>query len=416
MASLPRIAVAVIMALAAAMAVGCAASSSPAPSGASIAASSGTPSGAGEPVPSIVPRDYVTIDPASAQRLIVRSTATGAVVATVSAPHGTQVLGVYGSDNDQLFAFGTMPVLPNPGGIWNWYVLRLRAGASPEVTHLFWGRSDPTGVAVSPDGTKIAMAFTFRTYPPRPQPLTLYSVATGAALRTWMVTSGIISAANPMANGDLGHEAAGIAMRWTPDGRGLAFAFHANAAPGRYGYGYNPIASIRLLDTSAPGSDLMADSRELAAADFGYNPGNGAGTRCLAGSGWSVLGNGYGVTCAAEWTVPSEPASQPGQLPAGHQAGCPTPPATGEATPQQPLKVGFWRQYNEPEAGGGAVYGPCPVATSADIRLAWASPDGTTVLGAVGQPGHPVFGLFSGGNIRELPPPPASVPWASIAW
>ena len=106
---------------------------------------------------------------------------------------------------------------------------------------------------------------------------------------------------------------------------------------------------------------------------------------------------------------PASPSSQPGQLP----AGCPTLPATGEATPQQPLEVGFWRQYHESE---GPVYGPCPVATTADIRLAWASPDDETALGAVGQPGHPVFGLFSGGNIRELPPPPANVPWASIAW
>lgn len=418
MATSPRIAVAVIMALAAAMAAGCAASSSPATAGASSAASSGTPSGAGEPIPSFVPRDYVTIDPAGAQRLIVRSTATGAVVATVSAPRGTQVLGVYASDNDQVFAFATIPVMPVPGGVWSWYLLRLRHGASPEVTHLFWGRSDPTGVAVSPDGTKIAMAFTFRTYPPRPQPLTLYSLTTGAELRTWTVTSGIIAAANPMADGDLGQEAAGIAMRWTPDGRGLAFAFHAGAAPGRYGYGYNPIASIRILDTNAPGSDLMAGSRELAAADFAYNPGNGAGTRCLAGSGWSVLANGDGVSCAAEWTLPSQSPSPPGKLPAGHQAGCPTLPATGEERSQQPLEAGFWRQYDEPEAGGGGgpVYGPCPAATSAGIRLAWASPDGKTVLGAVGQPGHPVFGLFSGGNIRELPPPPANVPWASIAW
>lgn len=413
MATTPRIAVAVIMALAAVMTAGCAASGSPATSGASNAASSGTPSVTGEPIPSFVPRDYVTIGRAGGEHLIVRSTATGAVAATVSAPHGTQVVGVYGGGNGQVFAFATMPVAALPDPAWSWYLLRLRSGDSPEVTRLPLGGADPTAVALSPDGSKIAMAFTFRTYPPHSQPLTLYSVATGAALRTWTVTSGIISAANPMANGNLGQEAAGISMRWTPDGRGLAFAFHADTAPGRYGYGYNPVASIRLLDTSATGSDLMADSRELAAADFGYNPGTGAGTRCLAGSGWSVLGDGHGVSCAAEWTVPSESPSQPGQPTAGHQAGCPTLPATGEATPQPPLEAGFWRQYRESE---GPVYGPCPVATSAGIRLAWASPDGKTVLGAVGQPGHPVFGLFSGGNIRELPPPPANVPWASIAW
>ena len=53
------------------------------------------------------------------------------------------------------------------------------------------------------------MAFTLRTRPrPHPQPLTLYSLTTGAKLRTWTVKSGIIAAANPMANGDLGQEAA----------------------------------------------------------------------------------------------------------------------------------------------------------------------------------------------------------------
>src|SRR5712691_12902518 len=88
MATSPRIAVAVIVALAAVMAAGCAASGTPATSGASHAASSGAPSVTGQPVPSFVPRDYVTIDPAGAQRLIVRSTATGAVVAAVSAPRG----------------------------------------------------------------------------------------------------------------------------------------------------------------------------------------------------------------------------------------------------------------------------------------------------------------------------------------
>jgi hypothetical protein len=131
MAILPRIAVAVIMALAATMVVGCAASGGPSTSGASNAASSGTPSGTGEPIPSFVPRDYVMIDPAGGERLIVRSTATGAVVATVSAPHGTQVVGVYGSDNDQVFAFATMPVAPLLDPTWSWYLLRLRSGTRP---------------------------------------------------------------------------------------------------------------------------------------------------------------------------------------------------------------------------------------------------------------------------------------------
>ena len=83
-----------------------------------------------------MPRDYVMIDPAGAQRLIVRSTAAGAVVATVSAPHGTQVVGVYGGGNGQVFAFATMPVAALPDPAWSWYLLRLRSGGSPEVTRL----------------------------------------------------------------------------------------------------------------------------------------------------------------------------------------------------------------------------------------------------------------------------------------
>lgn len=373
MAIHPRIAVAVIMALAAAMMAGCAASSSPVTSGAPNGAGSGAPSGNGEPIPSSVPRDYVTIDPAGGEHLIVRSTASGAVVATVGAPRGTRVVGVYGSDNDQVFAFGTMPVSPTPGGIWNWYVLRLRSGASPEITPLLGVRSDPTGVAVSPDGTRIAMAFTTRTFPPVPQPLTLYSLTTGAELRTWTVKSGIIAAANPMADGDLGQEAAGISMRWTPDGRRLAFAFHADAAPGRYGYGYNPVASIRLLDTGAPGSDLMADSRELAAADFLHNPGNGTGTRCLAGSGWSVLGNGYGVSCAAEWALPGEPRVPAGAAPGGAPGGLSHPAGNG--------------QRDTAAALGGRILAAVPRLRGAGLR-AVPGRDVSRHPARLGQPGR----------------------------
>ena len=228
---------AVIMALTAVMAAGCSSSSSSdgpaapaspgaAPSGTPVShaaaartAAGGAPASAGG-IPAFVPRDYVTIDPASSGRLIVRATLTGAAVATVATPRGTRAVGVYGSGTGQAFAVATMPVVPNPGGGQDWYLLRLRSGVPAPLRHLTSGRAvgpGPTAVALSPDASEIAMAYTYRTYPPHPQPLVIYRTATGAVLRTWTVASGIISAADPMASGDLGQDA-GASLRWTAGG------------------------------------------------------------------------------------------------------------------------------------------------------------------------------------------------------
>src|SRR3984957_16290239 len=92
--------------------------------------------------------------------------------------------------------------------------------------------------------------------PPAQQPLVLYSVKTGAVLGTWTTASGIISGTDPMGSSGAGP---GTALRWTADGKELAFAFYANAKPGKNGYGYQQFASIRLLNPTAPGSSLLAD-------------------------------------------------------------------------------------------------------------------------------------------------------------
>ena len=417
-----RTAATVAVALAAGAAGGCSASNGPQASASSHAATTGAPASVssadgGGQLPSFVPRDYVTIDPANAARLIVRATATGAVVATVGTPRGTTAATVYGSGNGQVFAVATTPVLRDPGGGQVYYLLRLRSGVPAPLQRLSVGRAvgpGPTAVALSPDGSKIAMALTARTYPPNPQPLILYSTATGAVLRTWTVSSGIISAADPMASVSPGQEALGPDMRWTADGQGLAFAFHANAAPGKQGYGYARAASIRLLEVTAPGGDLIRASRELLVAvpGYSYNPGNGIGQQCLVSHGWSVSADGPGFSCAAQFTVPGRQG--PGTVPS---VECPGRPAVGPATQQQVI-LGFYRQFRLPDGSGTQMttFGLCPAATADDIELAWGSPNGAVVLGNLDSLGHVMFGLFSAGSFRALPPPPAGIPLASIAW
>src|SRR5258708_5126862 len=313
------------------------------------------------PVPTFVPRYYVTMDPVRQDRLIVRATLTGTVVATVDAPPHRVFTAVFGTGSGQIFTIDARQDPATPAGGDELFLLRLRPGSGTPLAlaPVHAGHAvgpGLTAVALSPDATKIAIAYTYRTYPPNPQPVILYSVATGAVLHTWTVTSGIISAADPMGNGDLGQDAAGTSMRWTADGRGLAFAFHANAAPGKRGFGYDHAASTRLLATAAPGTDLIANSRVLSGPGPGYNPGNGVGTQCLTGNGWSLSADGLGVTCAAEFILPSRQA--PGPV---RSAGCASRPAAGPATRHQ-VELRFFRHSWLSGGGRGreTIYTSCP--------------------------------------------------------
>jgi hypothetical protein len=61
------------------------------------------------------------------------------------------------------------------------------------------------------------------------------------------------------------------------------------------------------------------------------------------------------------------------------------------------------------------IYEACVASAPATAQLAWASPDGTTVLGILDYPGHSLFGLFSKGTFHALPSPPAGISLPSIA-
>lgn len=405
-----RFTVAVIAALAACLATGCSGLSSPAssPSSRTDAVRAAGPAEARGLIPASVPGHYVTLDDAHPGRLLVRRTVTGAVTATVSAPAHFLFDAVYGTGTGGVFIIDGYPRPTPPAGGDHLYLLRLDSGGRPlPLVPVPAGHAVGPGLsalALSPDASKIAIAYMFLTSPPTQQPLILYSVKTGAVLRTWTTASGIISGTDPMGGSDAGP---GTALRWTADGKELAFAFYANAKPGKDGYGYQQSASIRLLNTAAPGSSLLADSKLLTGPGPVYTPAEGAGMQCLAQDGWSISANGEALTCAARWGTPGE------QLPASlRSAHCPAKTGTGQ------VNLGFLRQYWLPSGagGGGPVYGPCAAGTPADIQLDWANSDATLALGSLKLPGHSLFGLFSGGKLTALPAPPAGLSATSTAW
>ena len=130
---------------------------------------------------------------------LVRLTATGAVLGTVtaSAPGGT-VVAVIGAADDRTFVLDEQPFAsvtsPGAGQYFEprtFYLLRLDADGRPAgVTRLAITEpagSGANGVALSPDGTKLAIALQPDNVKSEPDltELQLYSVATGALLRTW---------------------------------------------------------------------------------------------------------------------------------------------------------------------------------------------------------------------------------------
>ena len=102
-----------------------------------------------------------------------------------------------------------------------------------------------TGLALSPDGTKLAMAIMPDDNKPDLTELKLFSVPTGKVLRTWQ------------ANGVIGFSVSGDdpeTLSWTSDQHTLAFLWEAT--------GNSPQQGEWLLDLSKSGTSLIGDSRQ----------------------------------------------------------------------------------------------------------------------------------------------------------
>lgn len=246
-----------------------------------------------------VPPYYVTLttaqplpaeDPAE---LTVRSTFTGKVLATVTAPRPYgQFLLVDGTADDRTFLVGAQVWIPE-------YV-----GAGEQISEpvrLFLLHYDPsTGQArlsalplpqfnglnlqtasISPDGTQIAVAYQDG---PRATWIHVYTLP-GGAERTWSPT---LAQEGPSDIGFGRDIPASIA--WAADDRMFSFVWNGKAAVG-----------VHLFDTSVqPGDDLVSASRLVLTASpyMGGTPANSSDFICddnpfLSANGAYVLCGGY---------------------------------------------------------------------------------------------------------------------------
>jgi hypothetical protein len=207
-----------------------------------------------------VPAYYVaTANQVTPTDVLIRATATGAVLATVKVPkpYGTFNFVTAAAD-DRTFILSAQrwwPIASGTRGLAAEHrdnttpvvFFRLRfdpATRTARLTALHIPRRIPAssldGIAVSPDGSRLALAL----YPAQIEVTTL---ATGSARRwDW---PGATPSAGPWVGNS---KPSGQPLSWTANGRTLAFPVTAESGG---------ITSVMLLDTSSPGGSLRSARR-----------------------------------------------------------------------------------------------------------------------------------------------------------
>jgi hypothetical protein len=350
----------------------------PSPSTASAA-----PVGKSATIPG-VPEYYVAWMQADTPYLVVGETATGKQVGEVAEPHGVYLEEIYGAaaDDTTFIAMGDRLGGPD-GGTAVWYLLRIDPGGRTpaRLTQVpIPVRQNPAGVAISPDGTELAVALTGS-----PATVRIYSIATGRVLRAWSATvPGTVAVESWTASGGSSQFTAARVLRWSSDGRRLAFAWNSTA--------------IRALDASAPDGNLITSSTPLAT--IGTTGDKHNSVTCNASQGWELIAGGQGVICGG-----SVKADGPTSTGSG-----------GACTYRGRTSIGFLEETNDGKGGVPTSlvdFEPECSATAGypdGAYIGWANADGSVVIGSQVWDGHVRFGLFRDGRFTPLPALPVSVP------
>ncbi len=204
-----------------------------------------------------VPPYYVTpyqgeMSAAPSPQAVIRATASGKVVATVTAPSPYNTFGwVTAAGDDRTFvltaqrwAQGTSLADENlnASAPTRFFLLRFDpATRGVQISALpipaYPGNVWVDGIALSPDGTKLAVAVDSQGPPGAPK-IQLFDLATGSAKEWAWPGTGVIGNGKPT----------GQPLSWAADGRTLAFQLYPR--PGTI--------AVRLLDTATPSGSLQS--------------------------------------------------------------------------------------------------------------------------------------------------------------
>ena len=332
-----------------------------------------------------------------ADSVIVGETLTGTRLTTIPAPKGSTFAGVTGAADDRTFVLDSVKLAPAAlsGMLWpfqprTWYLLRIRPGATPvqTLTTLHFplpSGADVNGIALSPDGTKLAVLYQMPGNTAGGFPydglftLGIYSVATGAVLRSWT--------GDDPHHGSYGYGSDGLPdptanLTWTSDGQRLAFAY-------RNSRGASASLYLREVSLAGPGGNLFTGS--TVTATIAVSPTTGRSKIWCDSLG--ITGDGHSAVCGATLDV----------LPkAGAWTGCAAPTDAVEYPGLVKVSLAGDRSAQvlyetEPQCAGGGY-----------ASVLWSSPSGETVLGAVSYiddgsaKNHSAIVLYRNGSVTTL--------------
>jgi hypothetical protein len=357
-----------------------------------------------------VPRYYFSIESHGNPNFnpsyaVVRATATGATLGIYVPAVGKTVAAVTADAHDRTFVLDEQPwVNPNSNANQSFeprrfYLLTLDSGghiaALNPVPVSVPGGQLMTGFALSPDGKKLAIAVQPDNNKREPDltEVKVVTLATGAT-RTW-TASGTIGFGPDDAR----------SLSWAADERTLAFDWEGNG-PGVH-------TGVWLLDLSAGGSSLLADSREAVTlmnqASLGTTPTpspspSASPTRppatppaCQEDS--IITPDGSTIVCGAIAEV-----AEGGRLNSGIPAASPQRGAVTEfieysaATGKAARILGHWKFGKV-----GAL----------SVEVLWSNASGSVLIGVIPDSGGGRAGVISG---NEFTPLPVSAAFESGVW
>jgi hypothetical protein len=311
--------------------------------------------------------------------VIVGETLTGQRLATISPPAGSTFAGLTGAADDRTFVLDSVQLASGTPFLSatqprSWYLLRIKPGAAPvqTLTPLHFpvpDGADINGIALSPDGTKLAVLYQVARngdgFPySGPFTLRIYSVATGAAVRSWTGT-------DPY-HGSYGYGGNGLPdpnanLTWTSDGQRLAFAYRSSEGPSSSLY-------LREVYLAGLGSDLFTDSTVVATIRVSMTNAKSS-TWCES---LGITGDGRSAVCGAD--LPKAPAVG-ATLDALTESD---DPWRGCAAPTDAVYPGLARISLAGDRLAQVLYEAKPECMgSGSAAILWSSPSGGTVLGSV---------------------------------
>jgi hypothetical protein len=361
-----------------------------------------------------VPRYYVSIESLGNPNFnptyaVVRATATGSRMDTVAAAANRSVVAVTAAANDRTFILDEQPWVSSSSNANQTFeprsFVKLSLGPDGHVLSLAaLALSVPagqlmTGFALSPDGSKLAIAVQPDNNKREPNltEVKVITLATGATL-TWT------------ANGTIGFGPDDArSLSWTANERTLAFDWAANG-PGVH-------TGVWLLDLETGGGSLLAHSREAVTL---VNQGS-AGAMWVPSTSVPVIGS---ASISSEQPV-TPPTCQEDSIitPDGSAIVCGAITALNETLKpnggglQRGAETEFF-EYSTTSGKVARVLGHWTFGSvgALSVEVLWSNASGSVLIGVIPDRAGGRVGVISGNEFTPLPATVASAPALSGTW